>query len=52
MIRCDSIAVSGGSNVFNALIPGARADSIAIPAVADPIRRAVISTSGSSGIVC
>ena len=42
-------ASSGGSKVFSALMPGARADSTPAPATAAPIRRAVISTSGSSG---
>ena len=48
--RRPSSAASGGSNVFSALIPGASADSISAPATAAPMRRAVISTSGSSGM--
>src|SRR3954447_12404039 len=44
-----SSACSGGSNVFSALIPGAIVDSISAPASASSSRRAVISTSGSSG---
>ena len=40
---------SGGSNVFSALTPGASVDSIAAPRSASSRRRAVISTSGSSG---
>jgi hypothetical protein len=42
-------AESGGSKVFSALIPGASADSTSAPASARASRRAVISTSGSSG---
>src|ERR1700724_867944 len=49
-IRCPSIAVSGGSKVLSALIPGASADSISAPARARSSSRAVISTSGNSGI--
>ena len=45
-----SIAVSGGSKLRSALIPGVSADSTSAPVIAAPIRRAVISTSGSSGI--
>src|SRR3712207_9575920 len=45
-----SSACNGGSNVLSALIPGAIADSISAPRTAAPRRRAVISTSGSSGI--
>jgi len=41
---------SGGSKVFSALMPGASADSIRAPRSASSSRRAVISTSGSSGI--
>src|SRR3954447_17138281 len=48
-IACPSIACSGGSKVFSALMPGASEDSIAAPASASSSRRAVISTSGSSG---
>ena len=44
-----SSACSGGSKVFSALMPGARADSTVSPARAGPSRRAVISISGSSG---
>src|SRR3954451_7086446 len=43
-------ASSGGSNVFMVTIPGASADSTSAPASARLSRRAVISTSGSSGI--
>jgi len=43
-------ADSGGSNVFSALIPGATAESISAPASARSSSRAVISTSGNSGI--
>ena len=45
-----SSASSGGSSVFTATIPGASVDSTSAPASAAPRRRAVISTSGSSGI--
>ena len=45
-----SSAASGGSKVFSALMPGASADSIAAPCRAPSSRRAVISTSGSSGM--
>src|SRR3954471_5758486 len=44
-----SIPCSGGSNVFSALMPGASVDSIVAPRSAASNRRAVISTSGSSG---
>src|SRR5690349_13598216 len=44
-----SSACSGGSNVLSALMPGAIVDSISAPASASSRRRAVISTSGSSG---
>src|SRR5436190_19596536 len=44
-----SSACSGGSNVLSALMPGAIVDSISAPASASSSRRAVISTSGSSG---
>src|SRR5690606_12388065 len=44
-----SSACSGGSNVFSALMPGASVDSISAPRSAASSRRAVISTSGSSG---
>src|SRR5262245_45448353 len=44
-----SSACSGGSNVLSALMPGASVDSISAPASASSKRRAVISTSGSSG---
>src|SRR3954471_21463691 len=44
-----SIPCSGGSNVFSALMPGASDDSIVAPRSAASNRRAVISTSGSSG---
>ena len=43
-------ASSGGSNVFIVTIPGASADSTSAPFSARSSRRAVISTSGSSGI--
>ena len=43
-------ASSGGSNVFIVTMPGASADSIWAPALARDRRRAVISTSGSSGM--
>ena len=43
-------AVSGGSKLRSALMPGARAYSIRSPRMAPSSRRAVISTSGSSGI--
>ena len=43
-------ALSGGSKVLSATMPGASADSTSVPSSAEPIRRAVISTSGSSGI--
>ena len=43
-------ASSGGSNVFIVTMPGASADSICAPAAARDRRRAVISTSGNSGI--
>src|SRR4051794_23835557 len=49
-IACPSSACSGGSNVLSALIPGARVDSISLPRRAASRRRAVISTSGNSGI--
>src|SRR4051812_40558807 len=49
-IACPSIACSGGSKVFSALIPGAIDDSISAPRSASSSRRAVISTSGSSGM--
>jgi hypothetical protein len=42
-------ASSGGSKVFIVTIPGASADSISVPRSAVSRRRAVISTSGSSG---
>src|SRR5881392_529123 len=45
-----SSACSGGSNVLSALMPGASVDSISAPRRAASRRRAVISTSGSSGI--
>ncbi len=45
-----SSADSGGSNVFSALMPGASADSISRLRSARSSSRAVISTSGSSGI--
>src|SRR3954469_9231376 len=48
-IWAPSIACSGGSNVFSALMPGASVDSIVAPRSAASNRRAVISTSGSSG---
>src|SRR3954471_395790 len=48
-ISAPSIACSGGSNVFSALMPGASVDSIVAPRSAASNRRAVISTSGSSG---
>jgi hypothetical protein len=48
-IAAPSIACSGGSKVFSALMPGASADSITAPRSAASSRRAVISTSGSSG---
>ena len=50
LIARPSSADSGGSKVFSALIPGASADSIVAPRSAASRRRAVISTSGSSGI--
>src|SRR3954452_1461258 len=43
-------ASSGGSKLFIVTMPGARADSTRAPASARSSRRAVISTSGSSGI--
>ena len=43
-------ADSGGSNVFIVTMPGASADSIVAPASALFRRRAVISTSGNSGM--
>src|SRR4051812_26971948 len=49
-IAWPSSACSGGSNVLSALIPGASVDSISAPRSAASRRRAVISTSGSSGI--
>src|SRR3954468_23363183 len=45
-----SSACRGGSNVLSALMPGASVDSISAPRSAASRRRAVISTSGSSGI--
>ncbi len=45
-----STAEIGGSNERSALMPGVSTDSIRAPATAEPIRRAVISTSGSSGM--
>src|ERR1700712_4473792 len=45
-----AIVSSGGANVLSVLMPGATADSTPTPATASEIRRAVISTSGSSGI--
>ena len=48
-IVAPSIACSGGSNVFSALMPGASVDSIVAPRSAASRRRAVISTSGNSG---
>ena len=50
-IRRPSSACSGGSKVLSALMPGASVDSIVAPASASLRRRAVISTSGSSGMV-
>src|SRR4051794_5729585 len=44
-----SSSCSGGSNVLSALMPGASVDSISAPRRAASRRRAVISTSGSSG---
>src|SRR6476660_2224016 len=44
-----SRACKGGSDVLSALMPGAIVDSISAPASASSNRRAVISTSGSSG---
>ena len=41
---------AAGRRVFSATIPGASADSTSAPASAAPSRRAVISTSGSSGM--
>ena len=41
---------SGGSNVLSALTPGASVDSTVAPLTAASSRRAVTSTSGSSGI--
>ena len=49
-IFAPSSALSGGSNVFSALIPGTTAVSIVSPASDSLERRAVISISGSSGI--
>jgi hypothetical protein len=49
---CDLSArerIDGGSKVFIVTMPGASADSISIPSSAALRRRAVISTSGSSG---
>src|SRR4051794_21695052 len=43
-------ASSGGSKLFIVTMPGASADSTSAPASARVRRRAVISTSGSSGI--
>ena len=45
-----AIASSGGSTDFSATMPGASADSTSAPSSAALKRRAVISTSGSSGI--
>ena len=45
-----SSAFSIGSSVFTATIPGARVDSTSAPSSAVASLRAVISTSGSSGI--
>ena len=47
---CPSSAASGGSTVFTATIPGVSTDSTSAPSSADPSLRAVISTSGNSGI--
>ena len=49
-IVAPSSALSGGSNVFSALMPGTTADSIVSPASDSLTRRATISISGSSGI--
>ena len=45
-----SSALSGISTDFSATVPGASADSTSAPSSAVSSRRAVISTSGSSGI--
>ena len=50
MTPAPASADSGGSYVFIVTIPGASADSTCAPASERSKRRAVISTSGSSGI--
>ena len=49
VIVAPSIADGGGSKDRSALMPGVSTDSTRAPVTAEPIRRAVISTSGSSG---